>query len=163
MKKRLAILEEKHLKLKDITDVIETMEPLAGALEFLNWLRSRMPAIVVSDTFTQFAGPLMNKLGMPTLFCNTLTVGPDGAILDYVLRQPDGKKHVAASLKTLNYRVIAVGDSYNDVTMLKEADAGILFNPPQNVESEFPGFPVTRDYHSLKKAIQAIVGEDADL
>jgi len=161
MKRRLAILDERNLKLEDITSVIETMHPLPGALEFLDWLRSRLPVIIVSDTYTQFAGPLIKKLRMPTLLCNTLTVGPDGRIRDYVLRQPDGKKQVAASLKCLNYRVIAVGDSYNDVTMLKEADAGILFRPPENVESEFPGFPVTHDYEALRGAILKIVGGDA--
>lgn len=157
MKKRLTILDEKGLKLEDITSIIATMNPLEGALEFLDWLRSCVPVIVVSDTYTQFAGPLMAKLGMPALFCNVLTVSGDGFIEDYILRQKDGKRHVASALKSLNYKVIAVGDSYNDISMLKEADTGILFNPPDNVEDEFPEFPVTRSYDSLKKAIQKIL------
>jgi phosphoserine/homoserine phosphotransferase len=154
MKKRLAVLDENKMKLEDITTVIATMDPLEGAVEFLDWLRSRVPVIVVSDTYTQFAGPLMEKLGMPTLFCNTLTISKDGFIEDYVLRQQDGKKHVASALKGLNYRVIAMGDSYNDISMLKEADKGILFNPPENVIDEFPEFPVTRGYDEVKEIIR---------
>jgi phosphoserine/homoserine phosphotransferase len=153
MKKRLAVLDENKMKLEDINTVIATMDPLEGAVEFLDWLRSRVPVIVVSDTYTQFAGPLMEKLGMPTLFCNTLTISKDGFIEDYVLRQQDGKKHVASALKGLNYRVIAMGDSYNDISMLKEADKGILFNPPENVIDEFPEFPVTRGYDEVKEII----------
>lgn len=159
MKKRLAILNEKKLTLEDITSVIATMDPLEGAVEFLDWLRSCMPVIVVSDTYTQFAGPLMEKLGRPTLLCNTLTVGKDGAIEGYRLRQKDGKRQVAISLKRLNYKVIAVGDSYNDITMLKEADTGILFNPPENVKDEFPQFPVTRTYDELKAKIIETVND----
>jgi phosphoserine/homoserine phosphotransferase len=159
MKKRLSILEENRLKLKDITSVIATMEPLEGAVEFLNWLRSCMPVIVVSDTYVQFAGPLMEKLGRPALFCNTLTVGQDGTIKGYRLRQKDGKRQVAISLKRLNYSVIAVGDSYNDITMLKEADTGILFRPPENVKKEYSQFPVTRNYSELKTIIEETVGD----
>lgn len=157
MRKRLAILDENRLRLEDITSVIATMDPLEGAVEFLAWLRSCVPVIIVSDTYTQFAGPLMEKLGMPTLFCNTLSVSEDGFIENYVLRQNDGKRHVASALKSLNYTVIAVGDSYNDISMLKEADTGILFSPPDNVEDEFPEFPVTRDYDSLRRTIQGII------
>jgi phosphoserine / homoserine phosphotransferase len=157
MRKRLGILDEKGLKLADITSVIATMEPLAGAIEFLDWLRSCVPVIVVSDTFTQFAGPLMEKLGMPALFCNTLTLTEDGFVKDYVLRQNDGKRHVASALRGLNYQVIAVGDSYNDISMLKESDTGILYNPPENVEAEFPEFPVTRGYGELKAIIQKTI------
>lgn len=162
MKKRLGILDENNLKLEDITSVIATMEPLDGAVAFLDWLRSCVPVIVVSDTYTQFAGPLMEKLGMPVLFCNRLSVSEDGFIEDYVLRQHDGKKHVASALKSLNYRVIAVGDSYNDITMLKAADHGILFNPPDNVVDEFPELPVTRNYAELKQTIQETIAADAD-
>jgi len=136
MKRRLAILDENNLKLDDIQAVIAKMEPLEGALEFLDWLRSMMQVIIVSDTYVEFAGPLMEKLGQPTLFCNTLTVAADGSIGGYNLRQPDGKKKVALALKTLNYRVIAVGDSYNDITMLKAADHAILYCPPANVKKE---------------------------
>ena len=157
MKKRLGILAENKLTLKDITDVIDTLEPLDGAVEFLDWLRRETQVIIVSDTFTQFAGPLMEKLKMPTLFCNTLVVGDDGTVVDYTLRQPDGKRKTVLALKSLNYRITAMGDSYNDISMLKEADCGILFRPPANVVSEFPQFPVTTDYAQLKdRLIEAL-------
>lgn len=153
MKKRLSILADRGLKLADITDVIATIEPLEGALEFLTWLRKKTQVIIVSDTFTQFAGPLMEKLLMPTLFCNTLTIGKDGAITDYNLRQKEGKRHTVLALRTLNYHITAMGDSYNDIGMLKEADLGILFRPPENVVQEFPQFPVVTDYDALRKLL----------
>jgi phosphoserine / homoserine phosphotransferase len=159
MKKRLAILKENGLKLSDIADVIATMEPLPGASEFLDWMRSRVPVIVVSDTFTQFAGPLMRQLGWPTLFCNTLEIAPDGSVADYRLRQPDGKRHVVEALRTLNYRIVAMGDSYNDITMLQSADAGILFRPPANVVAEFPQFPVTRSYEELRPVLERALAD----
>lgn len=159
MRKRLGILKEHNLKLKDITDVIATMSPSEGALDFLNWLRARAPLIVVSDTFVQFAGPLMAQLGWPTLFCNTLEVAPDGTVTGYRLRQQDGKRHSVLALKSLNYRVIAMGDSYNDITMLKEADHGILFRPPDNVKTEYPEFPVTREYAELKPIFEKLLTE----
>ncbi|MBU4316596.1 MAG: bifunctional phosphoserine phosphatase/homoserine phosphotransferase ThrH [Proteobacteria bacterium] len=154
MTRRLVILKEHHLKIKDITDVIATMDPLPGALEFLNWLRSITQVIVVSDTFVQFAGPMMVKLGRPTLFCHSLVIEPDGTISGYKLRQPDGKKKTAAALKSLNYKIIAVGDSYNDITMLKEADKGILFRPPENVIADHPDLPVTTEYNQIKEMIE---------
>lgn len=157
MKKRLAILKENGLKLKDITDVIATMEPLEGAYEFLEWTRSSFQVIIVSDTFTQFAGPLMKKLGWPTLFCHSLAIGKDGAIEGYNLRQKDSKRETVISLKKLNYDIIAMGDSYNDTSMLNEADHGILFRPPDNVKKEFPQFPVTEDYKELKCIIEKII------
>jgi phosphoserine/homoserine phosphotransferase len=157
MKRRLAILDENNLKIGDIQEVIATMEPLDGALEFLDWLRSRMPLIVVSDTFDQFAGPLMKKLGWPTLFCHTLSINPDGSIAGYKLRQKDSKREAVISLQNLNYDTIGVGDSYNDITMLKQADNGILFDPPDNVKNEFPEFPVTYNYDDLKNIIQQIL------
>ena len=157
MKRRLAILDENNLKIDDIKAVIATMNPLEGAVEFLNWLRSRTQIIVVSDTFDQFARPLMEKLGWPTLFCHTLSIAPDGFITDYVLRQKDAKRKAVISLKNLNYRTIAMGDSYNDITMLKEADSGILFNPPDNVKNEYPEFPVTFSYEELKSIIEKIL------
>jgi phosphoserine / homoserine phosphotransferase len=157
MKRRLKILDENHLKIDDIQAVIATMKPLDGAIDFLNWLRSRTQIIVVSDTFDQFARPLMEKLGWPTLFCHTLSITPDGLVSDYVLRQKDGKRESVMSLRKLNYKIIAVGDSYNDIAMLKEADSGILFNPPVNVKKEFPEFPVTFSYEALKQMIQKIL------
>ncbi len=157
MKKRLSILAEHNLKLKDITDVIATIDPLDGAVEFLDWLRSQTELIVVSDTFTQFAGPLMEKLKWPTLFCNTLIVSDDGTVSDYTLRQQDGKKKTVVALKSLNYHITAMGDSYNDISMLKEANHGILFRPPQNVIDEYPQFPVITDYEPLKAALADVI------
>jgi phosphoserine/homoserine phosphotransferase len=160
MKRRLSILDENNLKIDDIKAVIATMTPLDGAVEFLNWIRSRTQIIVVSDTFDQFARPLMEKLGWPTLFCHTLSIAPDGFISDYILRQKDAKREAVISLKTLNYNTIAMGDSYNDITMLKEADNGILFNPPDNVKNEFPEFPVTFSYEELKSVIENILSNN---
>lgn len=159
MKRRLAILDENNLKIDDIKAVIATMNPLDGAVEFLNWIRSRTQIIVVSDTFDQFARPLMEKLSWPTLFCHTLSIASDGFITDYVLRQKDAKREAVISLKSLNYNTIAMGDSYNDITMLKEADNGILFNPPDNVKNEFPEFPVTFSYEELKSIIEKILSK----
>ncbi len=157
MKKRLAILNSNRLKLSDITAAIATMVPLEGAVEFLNWLRSRVPVIIVSDTFEQFAGPLMEKLGWPTLFCNTLEVAPDLTVTGYSLRQSDGKKKTAIALQQLNYEVIAMGDSYNDISMLQAADHGILFRPPENVAAEFPDLPVTNDYEEIRAALEPLL------
>jgi phosphoserine/homoserine phosphotransferase len=150
MKRRLDLLSANNLKLKDITDVIGTMEPFPGARSFLDWLRSKTQVVIVSDTYIEFARPLMEKLGWPTLFCHHLTISEEGAIADYNLRQADGKRKVVQALKKLNYTVLAMGDSYNDVNMLNEADMGFLFRPPQNVIEEFPQFPVTTAYEELK-------------
>ncbi len=157
MQKRLSILGKHGLKLRDIQAVISKMEPLDGALDFLNWLRSRLQVIIVSDTYVEFAGPLLEKLGWPTLFCNTLSVAADGSISGYNLRQKDGKRKVAAALKNLNYKVIAIGDSYNDITMLKVAEKAVLFRPPDNVKVEFPQFPITTNYTEVKREIQKII------
>jgi len=153
MKKRLGILAENKLKLNDITAVIATMEPLEGAVEFLDWLRAQVPVIIVSDTFEQFAGPLMQKLGWPTLFCNTLEVAADQTVTGYTLRQTDGKQKATLALQQLNYEVIAMGDSYNDISMLQAADHGILFHPPENVIAEFPDLPVTNGYDEIKAVL----------
>jgi phosphoserine/homoserine phosphotransferase len=158
MTKRLAILNKHGLKLKDIQAVISKMEPLDGAVDFLNWLRSKLQVIIVSDTYVEFAGPLLEKLGWPTLFCNTLSIAADGSISGYILRQKDGKRKVVAALKNLNYSVIAIGDSYNDITMLKVAAEAILFRPPENVKEEFPEFPITTNYVDVKREIQKIIG-----
>jgi len=151
MKKRISILDEHGLKIKDITDVIETMDPLPGAVDFLDWVRERTQVIVVSDTFTQFAGPLMKKLGRPTLFCHTLSIDTDGTVKGYNLRQQEGKKRTVEALQSLDYRVIAFGDSYNDIGMLKQADAAALFRPPENVINEFSDLPVTTEYQELQE------------
>jgi phosphoserine/homoserine phosphotransferase len=158
MRKRLAILKREGLKLADITAVIETMEPLEGAAEFLQWLRSHLQLIVVSDTYAEFAGPLMKKLGWPTLFCHDLRVSEDGSVVGYNLRQNDSKKKAVDALKGLNFQTVAMGDSYNDISMLQAADTGILFRPPENVVAEFPQFPVTRTYEELRQAVCGAVG-----
>ena len=157
MNKRLGILDANNLKLKDITDVIATMDPLPGALEFLDWMRARVPVIIVSDTFDQFAGPLMAKLGWPSLFCHTLEVADDGSIAGYILRQQNAKRRTVEALQSLNYRTVAMGDSYNDIGMLKAADTGILFCPPDNVIREFPEFPVTHSYEDMQKALEEVL------
>ena len=157
MKRRLAILEENNLKLDDIQAVIRKMEPIEGAPEFLNWLRTMVEVIIVSDTYVEFAGPLMEKLDRPTLFCNTLSVNGDGAITGYNLRQQDGKKHVALALKSLNYRVIAIGDSYNDITMLQAADHAILYRPPDNVKQEYDELPLALTYEELRERLLDIM------
>ena len=154
MQKRLSILDRHQLKLKDITDVIATMQPLEGALDFLNWLRSCTQIIVVSDTYQEFARPLMAKLGWPTLLCHHLTIGDDGAIKGYNLRQNNSKYHAVLALKSLNYHVIAMGDSYNDMSMLEEADQGFLFRPPDNVKEEFSQFPVSYEYDELRRYLE---------
>jgi phosphoserine/homoserine phosphotransferase len=154
MRKRLRLLDENGLTLRDIQNVIATMEPLRGALEFLDWLRERTRLIIVSDTFVEFADPLIAKLKRPTLFCNSLVVAPDGQITDYTLRQEDGKRKVVEGLQRMNFQVVAMGDSYNDITMLKKAEKGILFRPPENVIAEFPEFPVTDNFDDLKALLQ---------
>jgi phosphoserine/homoserine phosphotransferase len=157
MKHRLKILKEHRLKLSDIQAVIAGMDPHEGALEFLKWVRSVTQILVVSDTFVEFAGPLMEKLGYPTLLCNWLTVAADGTIADYRLRQTDGKRKVAEAMRGLNYTVIGVGDSYNDISMLKAADHGILYRPPGKVRLEHPAFPVATDFSALKTMIATIL------
>jgi phosphoserine / homoserine phosphotransferase len=162
MKKRLGILHEKGLKLQDIVAVIKTIEPLEGALEFLDGIRANHQIIIVSDTFVEFAGPLMEKLGRPTLFCNSLVVSKDGSVTGYTLRQKDGKRKAVQALKAMNYRVIAFGDSYNDISMLKEADVSFLFRPPENVSREFSNIPATDTYAGLKEMITQAVREPAE-
>lgn len=160
MKKRLNILDQHGIKIKDITDVIETIDPFEGAPEFVDWLRAKAQLIILSDTFAQFAGPMMKKLGMPTLFCHELEIAPDGTITNYKLRQDDAKRKTVIALKDLNYRITAFGDSYNDVNMLKEAHTGMLFCPPENVTQEYPQFPVTENYEELKVLITKALAEE---
>lgn len=158
MRQRLAILARHRLKLMDITDVIATMEPLPDALTFLDWLRSETQVIIVSDTFQEFARPLMSKLGYPTLFCNRLEIDPTGAVTGYRLRQQDGKRHVVEALQQLNFTVIAMGDSYNDITMIQQANHGLLFRPPDKLVAEYPTLPVTRDFSDLQQALWSLLG-----
>jgi phosphoserine/homoserine phosphotransferase len=153
MRFRMHLLMEHGLKLKDIQEVIATIKPLDGALELLEWIKRQVPMVIVSDTFTQFADPLMAQLNRPTLFCNELIIDGDGFIADFQLRQHDQKRKVVQALQNLNYTVIAMGDSYNDTSMLSQAEYGILFRPPENVVRDFPQFPVAQDYTALRGLI----------
>ncbi len=155
MRYRIGILEEHGLGLRDIQDVIGTMQPLEGAGALLDWLRQRAQVIILSDTFEEFAKPLMAQLGFPTLFCHSLGIDERGRIREHRLRIADGKRKAVMALKLLNFNVVAAGDSYNDTTMLEEADAGILFCPPDNVIRDFPHLPVTRDYDELRAAFES--------
>jgi len=153
MQQRLRLLDENGYGLNEIQEVIATLDPIPGAQEFVEWLGPRFQLVILSDTFYEFAMPLMAKLGFPTLFCHKLEVASDGKIVNYLLRQRDPKRQSVRAFQLLNYRVIAAGDSYNDTTMLKQAEAGILFKAPQNVIEEFPQFPAVHEYESLKKQI----------
>ncbi|MBF0452713.1 MAG: bifunctional phosphoserine phosphatase/homoserine phosphotransferase ThrH [Candidatus Magnetomorum sp.] len=157
MQKRLGILDQNRLTLRDIQKVINQMSPLPGAEQFLNRLRERTQVIIVSDTFDQFAGPLMEKLGRPTLFCNTLIVDRFGYITGYRLRQNDGKKHVVQALKSLNFNVYAMGDSYNDISMIKAADSGFLFRPPINIINEYREIPMCQEYNELEELLFPLI------
>ena len=151
MTQRLRILKEHNLGLNEIQEVIATLKPLEGAVEFINWLRERFQVVILSDTFYEFSQPLMRQLGFPTLLCHKLETDEAGNVVNYHLRQKDPKRQSVLSLQGLYYRVIAAGDSYNDTTMLGEADAGILFHAPQNVIEEFPQFPAVQTFEDLKK------------
>jgi phosphoserine/homoserine phosphotransferase len=151
MKQRLDILDRQALKIGDIQNVIAKMGPLEGATDFLAWLRERYQVIILSDTFYQFAQPLMRQLGLPTLFCNQLEIDRSGRIVNYHMRMQNPKKHAVAALKSLNFFTMAAGDSYNDTAMLNEADAGFFFRPPDHLPKEFPRFPVTQNYGELQE------------
>jgi len=153
MKCRLDLLRQHKLGLSDIREVISGTRPLVGAKEFLDTLRREFQVIILSDTFYEFAMPLMEQLGMPTLLCHKLEADVNGMLVGYHLRMPNQKMEAVRRLKEINFKVIAAGDSYNDTAMLTEADAGILFSPPQNVIDEFPQFPVTRNYAELRTEI----------
>lgn len=155
MRQRLRLLNEHKLGLPDIQAVISEMRPLEGAAEFLDWLRERFQVVILSDTYYEFALPLMRQLGYPTLMCHKLGIDANGRVTDYFLRQSDQKRQAVKAFHALNFRVVAAGDSYNDTNMLSEADAGILFCPPDNVIAEFPQFPVARNYAELRIAFLA--------
>jgi phosphoserine/homoserine phosphotransferase len=157
MRKRLSILDANDIKLPTITGVIDSMQPLPGAAEFLTWLRERTPVIVLSDTYVEFARPLMAQLGWPTLFCHHLTVDGDGRIQNYNLRQKDMKSKAVRAMKGLNFETIAIGDSYNDITMLQAADHGFLFRPPDSVKDRFPQFPISDTYAELQSKLAAVL------
>ena len=151
MKQRLKLLKENKLGLSDIQEVISTMSPMEGAVDFVAWLKKRFQLVILSDTFYEFSEPLMRQLNFPTLFCHRLIVDSNGFITDYKLRQKDPKRQCVKAFHNLNFRVIASGDSYNDTTMLSEAEAGILFRAPRNVVDEFPQYPSVENYEDLKK------------
>ena len=153
MRYRLALLKQHGLKLADIQAVIAGMAPMAGAKDFLDELRGRFQVIILSDTFYEFAEPMMRQLGRPTLFCHQLVVDGDGFVADYTLRQPNQKAHAVNALKGLNFQVIAAGDSYNDTGMLGAADAGFFIHPPEAIVAQFPQFPVNHSYAELKASI----------
>ncbi len=155
MTQRLRILAEHNLGMADIQAVIDDMGPMPGAREFLDQLRERFQVVILSDTFYEFAAPLMRQLGYPTLLCHKLEIDEQGRVVDYHIRQKDPKRQSVKAFHSLTYKVIAAGDSYNDTSMLSEAEAGILFCPPQNVIDEFPQFPVTRNYEQLMAEIVA--------
>jgi phosphoserine/homoserine phosphotransferase len=153
MNKRLKILEENNLKLPDIRRVIGGMNPLGGAKDFLDSLRAKTQVVILSDTFEEFAKPLMKKFGWPTLFCNSLEVADDGKITGYRLRQKDGKRKAVESFRAMGLKVVASGDSYNDLSMIRKADAGILFTPPESIVKDNPDLPVALNYTELASEI----------
>ena len=155
MKKRLSILDEHKLKIQDIQEVIAQLEPLEGAREMVDWIREQTQFIVLSDTFEEFAAPLMPKLGNPTLLCHNLTIDPDGRITQYNLRIDDQKKKAVDAFKSMNYNVIGFGDSYNDIGMIQSADSGFFFCPPDSVITDFPEIPIVRNYTDLKTMLES--------
>ena len=163
MSYRLGILDQNDIKMDDITSTIGSMNPMEGAIEFLGSLESRWPTLLLSDTFSQFAKPMMKKLGYPTLLCHTLLIDETGRIEDWKIRCDDHKRKTVESLMQMNYQVIAAGDSYNDTSMLSAASAGILFRPPENIIAEFPQFPVARDYSELIDAIESAATDLGEL
>jgi phosphoserine/homoserine phosphotransferase len=160
MRQRLRVLRREGLGVREIQDVIAGLRPLEGAMDFLEWLRERFQVVILSDTFYEFAAPLMRQLGWPTLFCHRLEISPKGRIADYRLRQRDQKREAVKALRALNFRIIAAGDSYNDTTMLGEADQGILFRPPARVVQDFPQFPVAKDYGGLRAEFVRASGQE---
>ena len=155
MKQRLRILAEHRLGLKEIQAVIATMQPIPGAVEFVAWLRRHFQVVILSDTFYEFALPMMPLLGNPALLCHKLVVDAEGRVTDYVIRQTDPKTKAVTAFKSLNYRVIAAGDSYNDIGMLGAADAGFLFHAPEKVINEFPQFVSVQTYDDLREKFRA--------
>lgn len=157
MTRRLEILKQHGITIKDIQKVISLLELMPGALDFINWLHGRSQLIVVSDTFREFADPLLEKMGWPVLFCHHLSIDRDGNITDFNLRQPEAKKNVVEAMQNLNYKVIAIGDSYNDISMLRKSDLGILYKPPQNVIDDNGDLKIVNSYSQLKQVIADII------
>lgn len=159
MQQRLRICDEHQLRIADIQAVINDMGPMEGANDFLYWLKERFQVVILSDTFYDFAAPLMRQLDFPTLFCHKLEISAEGQITDFKLRMPDQKRAAVEAFQGLNFKVAAAGDSYNDTTMLGQAEAGILFCPPESVVREFPQFPVTRNYREMKQAFESATAD----
>jgi phosphoserine / homoserine phosphotransferase len=153
MRRRLKILKKEGIRLRDIQSVIARIKPLPGAKSFLVKLRATHQVVILSDTFEEFAKPLMKQLGMPSIFCNSLSTDAKGYISDYKLRQSNGKEKAVRALQGIGYQVHAAGDSYNDLTMLRSADRGVLFNPPPNIRREYPRFKVVNAYGALYRAL----------
>jgi phosphoserine / homoserine phosphotransferase len=160
MKRRLSILQQHSITISDIQKVISLLELMPGALDFITWLHGRVQMVVVSDTFREFADPLLEKMGWPVLFCHHLTIDKDGNITDFNLRQTEAKKKVVEALQELNFKVIAVGDSYNDISMLRQAEYGILYKPPQNVIDDNNDIRVVNSYSQLKNLVSGILEDD---
>ena len=156
MRGRIELLAHHNLKLPELQDAIAQMRPLEGAREFLDALRAQTQVVILSDTYYEFAAPLMRQLGYPTLFCHELVVDDSGRVRDYRLRVPDQKRAAVAAFRSLNFHTIAAGDSYNDTTMLAEAHAGILYRPPANVAAEFPQYRVANNHDELAREIRAV-------
>ena len=157
MKFRLDLLAEKGLKLADVQKAVSGMEPLPGAVEFAEALRGRAQLVILSDTFEEFAKPLIEKLGRPCMFCNSLDIGPGGEIAGYKLRQRDGKRRAVAAFKSMGLRVFAAGDSHNDISMIREADSGCLFRAPEPIRLEHPGIPCADDYGELLSRVDCFM------
>ncbi len=158
MAHRLKILDAHKLKIKDIQDVIKSIEPFEGAKDFLNFLRKKTQVVILSDTFLQFAGPMMEKLDQPTIFCNSLIVADDGRITHWKMRQQDGKRKAVRAFHSMGLKVYASGDSYNDLGMIEEAEAGWFFNPPASILEKFPKIPVVRSFAELRTALEPFIG-----
>ena len=159
MKYRLDILAKNNIKLADISKIISTLEPLDGAREFMQWLRSKTRVVILSDTFEQFAAPLMAKLDYPSLFCHELIIAPDGSVADYKLRLNDQKRKAVEAFKSLNFKVVSTGDSYNDLSMLRSADRAVLYRPTQKFAEENSDLPVATNYAELKSAFAKFLDE----
>jgi phosphoserine / homoserine phosphotransferase len=160
MRRRLEILKQHGITINDIQKVISLLELMPGALDFINWLHGRVQMVVVSDTFREFADPLLEKIGWPLLFCHHLTIDKDGNITDFNLRQNDAKKKVVEAIQNLNFKVIAIGDSYNDISMLRKAEYGILYKPPQNVIDDNPDIRAVNSYSQMKHVVSEILDLD---
>ena len=157
MRYRLGVMQKHDLGYNELSTAAKSLKPLNGAVEFLNWLRQYCQVAIISDTFYELAGPLLETLGYPMTLCHRLEVGPDGKINDYCLRQKDPKRHSVEAFQNLNYEVIAAGDSYNDISMLEQAEEGILFKPAKKVVEDYPAYPIANNYTELSEMITALL------